>query len=129
MHPRSIILLAYSRLGGLEGEALQRAIFLLLLLPAKLAKAATKELFSGACGPRSPRWRVSQQYQSIRKQLLLDQYDQVGVSVLKNMLQVGWKVVGKCRRHGGVPQVCYQLPGRSLTISACHCYTSMYVFA
>jgi hypothetical protein len=54
-----IILLAYSQLEGLEGKALQREIFLLLLLPAKLAKAATKEIFSGACSPRSPRWRLA----------------------------------------------------------------------
>src|SRR4051812_16422921 len=58
-----IILLAYSRLGGLEGQALQREIFLLLLFASGAGKKQQQKKYSrGPAAPRSPRWRVSQQY-------------------------------------------------------------------
>src|SRR4051812_38897226 len=47
-----IILLAYSRLGGLECAALQRAIFCCCFLPDSLAKSSNKKKYSR--GPATP---------------------------------------------------------------------------
>jgi hypothetical protein len=49
-----IILLAYSRLGGLEGFALQRAIFLLLLFASEAGKKQQQKNYSRGPAARSP---------------------------------------------------------------------------
>jgi hypothetical protein len=47
-----VILLAYSQLGGLEGKALQRAIFLLLLFASEAGKKQQQKNYSR--GPQIP---------------------------------------------------------------------------
>src|SRR3954453_17965354 len=47
-----VILLAYSRLGGLKGEALQKAIFLLLLFVSEAGKKQQQKNYSR--GPAAP---------------------------------------------------------------------------
>src|SRR5262245_19461268 len=49
-------------MGGLEGSALQEAFALLLVQAAKPPAREAKEKSLGACGPRTPTWRVCQQY-------------------------------------------------------------------
>lgn len=49
-------------IGRLGGRSPPKSDFCSCFLPAKLAKSSYKSIFSGACGPRNPRWRVSQQY-------------------------------------------------------------------
>ena len=57
------ILLAYSRLGGLEGEALQREIFLLLLFASSAGKKQQqKEYARGPAAPAARAGKFSQQY-------------------------------------------------------------------
>jgi hypothetical protein len=49
-----IILLAYSQLGGLEGQALQEKSFWCFFLPAQLAKRSTKKDILGGLRPPQP---------------------------------------------------------------------------
>ena len=51
---KCIIPLAYSRLGGLEGEALQRQIFLLLLFASGAGKKQQQKNNARGLRPRSP---------------------------------------------------------------------------
>jgi len=64
MPPRSTgILLANCQKGGLEGEALQETFLCCFFCQRSWQKKQQKgEAFEGL-RPRSPRWRVSQQYQ------------------------------------------------------------------
>jgi hypothetical protein len=88
-------LLADSRLGALEGQALQRDLFVAAFCQRNWQKAATKELFSGACIPTAPAGELASSI------LMTHQYTAGNGPSAPNVLPVGCAALTRSGKRSG----------------------------